>query len=273
MKRKIGLSSCGKAFDKALFLTYASAGIDVMELSLDANGYASIDYEIVSEWSAQTGVEVRSFHLPFYPFETNDVSSLDEDVRQNTIDMHKRYIKAAAAVGIKIFVLHPSAEPIKSEERTLRLENARASINTLAQFADEIGALIAVENLPRTCLGNCSTEINYLTDNSKAKVCFDTNHLLTESHESFINNVGSKIIATHISDYDGIDERHWLPGEGIIDWVKLITMLDDIGYSGALLYELGYKAPKTITRSRDLENSDFTSNFNALQNKEPLLII
>ena len=72
--------------------------------------------------------------------------------------------------------------------------------------------------------------------------------------------MGDKIITTHISDYDFVDEKHWLPGEGKINWQELYKALLDIGYKGPWLYELGFKAPNTISRERDLTCEDFANN-------------
>ena len=50
----------------------------------------------------------------------------------------------------------------------------------------------------------------------------DTNHLLQETTEEFIRTVGGEISTLHVAEYDGIDERHWLPGheEGVITWAR-----------------------------------------------------
>lgn len=82
-----------------------------------------------------------------------------------------------------------------------------------------------------------------LTDSGKnAVICLDVNHLLIESHKDFIEKVDPYIITTHLSDYDGIDERHWLVGEGCIDWVELIGLLRQQEYLGRFLFELNEKS-------------------------------
>ena len=91
-------------------------------------------------------------------------------------------------------------------------------------------------------------------------VCFDTNHLLKENPVDFIHKIGKRIITTHVSDYDFINERHWLPGEGGLDWQAILHALKDVGYSGMWLYEIGFSCPKTILRNRDLNCNDFARN-------------
>ena len=70
---KIGLSSCGKTINEELFAAYAAAGIDVMEISPGMDAYASLNYEEMAALSRKYGVEIRSFHLPFMPFDKIDI--------------------------------------------------------------------------------------------------------------------------------------------------------------------------------------------------------
>lgn len=177
-------------------------------------------------------------------------------------------IKRGSNIGIDKYIVHPSGEPVRDSERQDRLDSATDFLNSLADEANKCGAVIAVEDLPRTCIGRNSEEINYiLSANDKLRVCFDTNHLLGEKITDFIKNVGNKIISTHISDYDFVNERHWLPGEGDINWSEVYNALKEIGYKGIWLYELDLKPPKSIIR-RDMTYSDLYNNATKIFNNE-----
>ena len=135
-------------------------------------------------------------------------------------------------------VIHASFEPVPEDERAQRLESCSESLIILSQEAERYGAQLAVECLPRTCLGNTAEEILMLIDGiSGIGICCDVNHLLTETPEEFITKTGSQVTTLHISDYDGVDERHWLPGEGIINWSNVIESLVSTGYSGPFMFE------------------------------------
>ena len=141
--------------------------------------------------------------------------------------------------GPKKLVLHPSSEPITDEERETRLQNSANSIGRLALAAKGIGAVLCIENLPRTCLGRDSGEIMRLIgDFPEVMVCFDSNHLLQEEHAHFFETVGNRIGTIHASDYDRRDERHWLPGEGVIDWSDFLRRLRASGYKGVFMHEV-----------------------------------
>jgi sugar phosphate isomerase/epimerase len=95
-----------------------------------------------------------------------------------------------------------------------------------------------VEILPRTCLFNTSKEAwDVLNAVEGIDACVDVNHFLQEKSEEGILRLGGYVKTLHISDHDYVDERHWLPGNGSIDWMKLIGSLEKIGYTGMFHYE------------------------------------
>ena len=271
---KFGISSSSFGYiDDYVFEEYKKAAVDCMEISLPKEQMDELDWNSTKKASERTGVELWSVHLPFCPFDTNNLASLDRDVRKGTIDYHMDTVRKMSSIGIRTAVVHPSGEPNDPKVRDELLKVCHESLLELADKAKEYGVGIAVEDLPRDCIGNCSDEILYLTSGSdNLFVCFDTNHLLGQRNEDFIKAVGSRIRTVHVSDYDFIDERHWLPYEGKNDWVKIVTLLDDAHYSGPFLYEVRMKNPELIKR-RDLNLFDYRENYLACINKIPAPVI
>lgn len=227
------------------------AGITDVELSLSFDldieltlGKAHRDYDLLEK----SGMTVSSIHLPFG--RQWDISMRDNSIYEDVLIKLRALIDWAAKREIGIAVLHASAEPIRDEDRAYRLSNAMEAIEILGAYANDGGVSLAIENLPRTCLGNSAEEMLILTDNgNKAKICFDVNHLFIDSHSKFIQETGPLIITTHFSDYDRIDERHWLVGEGCIDWPELIDMLGQQGYKGRFLFEINELSSPSIGRA------------------------
>ena len=205
----IGLSSCGKRLNEELFKSYISSGITHMEISEGKAACEAMDFDRIAELAKNSGVILWSFHLPFAPFSEIDISN--PDLAGATVDYYLGLIKKATAIGIEKFIVHPSGEPISPEDRPLRLACAKEHLALLAQKAAELGAVICVEDLPRTCLGNCSGEmLELLSAHSALRSCFDTNHMLSEDLVSYANAVGDKIVTLHVSDYDFANERPYL---------------------------------------------------------------
>ena len=265
---KIGLSTTGEKLQEETIKEYAESGIEFIEISTSKEATDAIDFEDLKKWCNTYGVKIWSFHLPFCPFEEIDISR--ENLADKTVSYLTSIIKKACSIGINKFIIHASGEPIEENARKDRMECAKKSLYALCVVAKEYGATICVEDLPRTCLGRNSSDIlELLESHPDLKVCFDTNHLLAEDNIEFIKKIGNKIVTLHVSDYDFINERHWLPGEGKNDWQGILNALKEIDYKGIWLYEINRKTPNTIIRQRDLEFSDFVRNAKELfENKE-----
>lgn len=196
---------------------------------------------IISE-ANELGIEVWSAHIPFGT--DWDPSSEDTRVREIVIRKVSDMFAILHEWGIRTAVFHPSWEPVLPEERERRLELCKTTLNVLGNMASELGIRLAVECLPRTCIGNRASEIEYLVANHPGLgICCDVNHLFQERPQQFIDRVGSRIVTTHISDNDGIDEKHWLPGDGVIHWREVISSLTSAGYTGPFMYEARTQNP------------------------------
>ena len=270
---KIGLSTpSNNEINEEFFKSCAEAGIFYIEISVSNELSKKLDYESIKKWADKYGVHLWSFHLPFWPFSEIDISK--PELADDSVEYLKGYIDKAARIGIDKFIIHASGEPIDEGERELRMKIAKKSLASLADYASLFGAKIAVENLPRTCLGRNSSDIKELLSAHKSLVsCFDTNHLLGQDFCEYIDEIGDKIITLHVSDYDFKDERHWLPYEGKINWQKMLKKLAQIKYNGVWLYEIELNAPWTINRARPLTAQDFVENARSVfANEAPKLL-
>lgn len=224
----------------------AAAAAGFTEAEIDTDKTQSTEQilahsQLLFDQLQQAGLRPTSFHLPFG--HRWDVSAPDAQLRHQVLQQLKQMLQWCGQRGITTAVLHASYEPVEPQQRQSRCALAADSVTELAQAAQEYGLCIAVENLPRSCLGNCAEELRQIIGSHRnVGVCFDVNHLLGQTHREFVSQIGHRIITTHLSDYDGQDEKHWMPGEGCIDWAELRVLLEEAGYQGRLLFELGNDA-------------------------------
>lgn len=275
---KIGLSSGGnKEICPKLFENYKKAGIDVMELDPAIDMYDILDYKEVRRMAEKNDINLWSFHLPFKPFAELDISSSDEKLRAHSVKYTAELIKKAADIGIDKFVVHSGGITKRKTEQEVeeRISYACESYAALAEIAARDGGTVVVENLPPVCVGKDIVEVEkLLSADSRLRLCFDTNHLLSgDDHAEFIRHFKDKIITLHISDYDFINERHWLPGEGKIDWQSVLKALLDINYKGPWLYEIAFVSLPTLKRVRDLTCEDFVRNAKEIFENKTITII
>lgn len=181
------------------------------------------------------GLTLWSLHLPYG--RSTDVT-VESDSCMETL---KKIMCFGAEIGFQIFVLHASFEPIK-DDREQRIRIGNKNIRELAKYANSLGMKLAIECLPRTCIGNTGEECERLIAGTDAGICMDINHLFQETPKDFIERLGDKIITTHISDNDGVDERHRVPGEGTIDFVEAFQALDTVNLEIPLIFEVRSKS-------------------------------
>ncbi len=203
------------------------------------------------EKADKAGLKIWSIHLPFSRI--LDISVIDEETRNNMIRECIKIITVCQKLNPQKYVIHASSEPIGDSIRAVRIENSIASLKILNKEVKKQKAQLAVECLPRTCLGNTSEELLSIVNavGNGIGICFDSNHLLKEKSEQFVAKTGALISTVHISDYDEIDERHWLPGKGVINWTNVVSELVKSGYKGPFMYEISTKNNPGVT-TKDL---------------------
>lgn len=259
------------ATDLETLSRYARCGIGAVELSVGWDKTDDIDWALFRKNADAAGIAICSFHLPFAGH--INIAAPDEEERRRTVEYQCSLIRKAADAGVKRFIIHPSAEPLpdaalegnpgwlaarnmseaelanyreqlKSMDRADCMTAAKRSLAELAEYAAQFDAVICVEDLPRTCLGHTAEEmLELISVDERLMVCFDVNHLLTSygtTHRDFVEKLGNRIVTTHMSDYDFIDEKHFFPGFGMLDWKSIVEYLEAADYSGPFLYEGGF---------------------------------
>ena len=203
-------------------------------------------------------VVARTVHADFDA--SLDLSSPDPGVRSAGIRAFTAALDLAVRMGAEIVVVHPSSEPIPGEARASRMAEAKRSARALAGMAGDAGCRIALELLPRSCLGHSVEELLDLlegVDAGTAGVCLDTNHLMADfgALPDVVRSLGPRLIALHCSDYDGVDERHWPPGRGVLDWPAFLAALRDVHFPGPLNYEAALDGQTPAERLAFLEEN------------------
>jgi sugar phosphate isomerase/epimerase len=189
-----------------------------------------------------------------------DLSSPDTATRERARTVLLEALDIATAVGAPMVVMHPSAEPIAAEDREVRRERALTLLSEIAPAYRQAGVRGALELLPRSCLGNTVDELHWFLDRLDPAVfgvCLDVNHAMNRyaALPDMVRALGARLITTHLSDYDGVDEKHWMPGRGVIDWRSLLQALSDIDYQGPFNYECQGEGDTPEQRVRSFEQN------------------
>jgi len=204
-------------------------------------------------------LKVHSLHAPFSDV---DISSLDEEERENSLELIKKSMEFCTEVEGGIVIIHPYSTEISGDDQSyLRAKNkTKDSLYTLVTLAEELGIRLAVENLPGIGGWSFGIEVSKLSklvskiNNPHLGLCLDTGHVFVGRESVSLSKdvlaCGKDLVALHIQDTDGKKDRHWLPGEGIIDWARFLKDLIFVDYRGALTLEIS-GSPEFTERNVD----------------------
>ena len=187
-------------------------------------------------------VEISSIHIPFMPFVEWAYASPVEAVRRQAVKKLLAWLEDTRDCNCRLYTLHGSGEPVLDADRDASLAALRHTIEDILPFFVGIGACVNVELLPRSCIGRDPEELEAAVDGfpeENVGICFDVNHLngAPERVPEYITRLAPRLRSLHLSDYDGIDECHWYPGLGILDWGKIMAAVKAVPQELLLIFE------------------------------------
>ena len=255
-------SLCDSFLDRNLIKALRNSSVMTFELNAmnfihDYDGAVRTEFKTML---AETGKKAISFHIPFSGLD--DLSSPVEETRIRAISRFRAHYPAIREFGCRYIVLHPSTEirtNVKAE-RDERICRLRKSLREIESELKELNVLLALEFLPRLCIGNTLSDMDQILEEMNPDifgVCFDVNHIMTQYPQipAITRSLGKRLFTTHISDYNGIDECHWLPGNGVIDWKGFVEALKDIDYQGPFNYEIRIQEGTCERKVKTLEEN------------------
>lgn len=76
-------------------------------------------------------------------------------------------------------------------------------------------------------------------ESPKLGLCFDTSHdwLYSDTPFELLRRWKHRLLCTHVCDTDGKRDRHWLPGDGVIDFESFASVFSREQFQGTLILE------------------------------------
>ena len=177
------------------------------------------------------GLSIDNIHAPFA--NSNLLWSLDSTIRQNIFDEHLAWLDDCARHEIGKMIIHLTTGPNPPKPNSRGLE----VVKQIAKTAEELGIVIAVENT------RSNEHIDFVLseiDSPNLTFCYDSSHdfLWNTNPAEILAKWGNRLAATHLSNNDGAEDRHWPIHQGVIDWQKITQNFPKKTYSGAIMLEI-----------------------------------
>ncbi len=160
-----------------------------------------------------------------------------------------RAMESAAVLGADCIVVHP----LRPQPDKTIFEINHEMYKSLEPYAKKFGIRIAIENLfgmsadaqgkkyHRFERPELMTEMLGSLSEDSFVCCLDVGHALLTGIQpgDYVRGMDKRTLkALHIHDNGGETDDHTLPTLGKIDWEALTSALDEIGYDGAITFEL-----------------------------------
>ena len=235
----------------------ADAGYDVLDFSFfqahregvfdgDESDVLNFASNILS-FAEDAEINFDQTHAPFsFP------KQMWDDWEDLIFPITKKAIKASAALGAKVVVVHPVQRLNYRRNSARCVEESLKYYRMLRPTAEEAGIKIALENMWQRdvnrdviCPSICSDpkEFCAMIDELGTDVftaCLDVGHCgLTgwNAHELVYALGPNRLGALHVHDNDHFHDSHTLPGFGRVDWEAFCRALGEIDYRGTFTLE------------------------------------
>jgi sugar phosphate isomerase/epimerase len=195
----------------------------------------------LAESTRRLELEVHSLHAPFGP----DIDPTDDDaaVRSRTLAIHTAAADVLRALGGRLLVVHPGGEDNRWVwERDARLARSVEGLSRLWEVCRDRQLTLVVETALPHLLGGRLDDLSWILGqlpHEGTGVCVDTSHcslggFLFEAIERF----AGRLVHVQASDNHGVTDDHLPPGDGRIDWTRVLSALERAGYQGRFLLEV-----------------------------------
>ncbi|MDG7016180.1 MAG: sugar phosphate isomerase/epimerase [Nitrososphaerota archaeon] len=192
----------------------------------------------------------------------------DQRGREKALRLHEEYLRLSESLGAKYYVIHPGIDVYldqvggrwddakkvikfeRNEGELARLWRINAeSLAFLGDFASKLKVKIALETGPTNLITISETlKIIEGAGRDNIGVCVDAGHVNVGGvvrPEDAIREAGELLWALHLHDNNGEGDSHLPPGEGSMDWPRVVRALEDVSYRGTYNVELAYLDWKT----------------------------
>lgn len=165
------------------------------------------------------GLEVENAHAPYAGW--NLLWDDDRDAAKPLMADLKRWIREVGDSGIPSLVVHTTDIEV---EKPINVDNGLRNFEELLRTAEDAGTSLAVENVSRQYL---LRKIFENLESPALRFCYDSSHdfMLPCCRGKILHDYKDKLITTHISDNNLYRDCHWIPGEGKIDYGKILPDL------------------------------------------------
>ena len=177
------------------------------------------------------GLALDNIHVPYRG--CSALWSHTLEVRRAAVNRHISWVRDCAEHTVPVMVMHVTGGTAASGANPHGID----SLRRILEVAEDLGVTVGLENT------RGPERVGVLLDALDSPflgLCYDVSHdwLWHDSPCELLRTWGRRLVAAHIGDTDGVLDRHWVPGEGAIDFARPARTFDWETFRGTLMFEV-----------------------------------
>ncbi|MCP4348404.1 MAG: sugar phosphate isomerase/epimerase [Desulfobacterales bacterium] len=240
---------------------FAGLGFDYLELTMDP---PQAHYTIIQQHKDRIMKVLNRYsmgvmcHLPTFVY----TADLAESIRKASVDEIMKSLDAAAEIGVRKAVLHPSmASGLSVYVIDIVKEYFNEFLGEVVAQADRKGITLCLENMfPRYhSFFEPEDFVKVFEQFPSLRLTLDVGHANIGDKNGrrsldFIEMFGDRIGHIHVSDNEGKRDDHIPVGRGTVNFPRIIKSLKNIGYADTVTFEIFTEERYDLKSSRERFN-------------------
>ena len=198
------------------------------EHACSAHLYSDKEIERIKRLLSQYRIRCLDIH-GVYSVEQREALSLSK-----WVDLNTNRMEFVSALGGDVIVLHVPYKSLVGEAS--ELDTAKQMIDALLPVSRRLGVRIAVENC--FCDHLLREMLSVYTFNDLG-FCFDSGHAQINNNMDILETFLDRVLLVHLHDNYGTNDDHNLPGQGVIDWKRIMRLVLTCPFLRTLTLEVG----------------------------------
>lgn len=158
-----------------------------------------------------------------------NLASIYPELREASVNLHRRAIEASAAAGASIYVVHPGFTAW-SFYRPGALQALDKSLQELSPLQEEMGIRLGIENMPKS---------DWLFFHEPGLDLWGMGLVLDVGHAQICRTLGEflscpELAHVHLHDNSGENDEHLPLGKGCIDFRPILKTIQNRGITAVL---------------------------------------
>lgn len=184
-------------------------------------------------------LKLDNIHLP--SDNLNNLWSEDSTTRDKEVKVVNKWLNECKDCGAERVVMHNT----QGANHIFNHYSGYDSHKSIISEAERIGIKVAFEN---TQMLSYTDFLLREISSPNMGFCYDSSHDFVNggSFGEILNRWKDKLVAVHLSDNDGVCDRHWIPGKGHVQWNKIINIIKQSDIKSYSMEAYPYEEEKNL---------------------------